>query len=113
MTSSPYESNMKLLEKLWALSELAQVVEGTIVSTKRLNDINEVQNADYLKIGVQGADVAVFNGAESLLADIMIIRVEMEFVYLYINQRLFAEVEQILQKHGFLFHKFNRNGLAG
>jgi hypothetical protein len=102
-----------LLEKFQNLSELVQVVERTTVSTKRLDDIDEVQNADYLKIDVQGAEVDVFNGAKNLLADIMIVHTEVEFVPLYINQPLFAEVDQILRKHGFLFHKFCRGGMVG
>jgi FkbM family methyltransferase len=111
MTSSLYEPNTNLLEKFQNLSELHQVVERSTVSTKRLDDIDEVQNADYLKIDVQGAEVDVFNGAEDLLLDIMIIHTEVEFVPLYINQPLFAEVDQTLRKYGFLFHKFH--GLAG
>jgi len=113
MTSSLYEPNTNLLEKFQCLSELIQVVERTTVSTKRLDDIDEAQGADYLKIDVQGAEVDVFNGAENSLADIMIIHTEVEFVPLYIGQPLFAEVDQALRKHGFLFHKFYRNGLAG
>ncbi|MHC4069365.1 MAG: FkbM family methyltransferase [Planctomycetota bacterium] len=113
MTSSLYEPNTNLLEKFQCLSELIQVVERSTVSTKRLDDIDEVQGADYLKIDVQGAEVDVFNGAENLLADIMIIHTEVEFVPLYIDQPLFAEVDQVLRKHGFLFHKFYHNGLAG
>ncbi len=113
MTSSLYEPNTSLLEKFQNLSELVQVVERTTVSTKRLDDIDEVQNADYLKIDVQGAEVDVFNGAKNLLADIMIVHTEVEFVPLYINQPLFAEVDQILRKHGFLFHKFCRGGMVG
>ncbi len=113
MTSSLYEPNTKLLEKFQALSELTQVVKRCTVSTKRLDDINEVQNADYLKIDVQGAEVDVFNGAKNLLADIMIIHTEVEFVPMYIDQPLFAEVDQILRKNGFLFHKFMYKQMAG
>ena len=113
MTSSLYEPNTNLLEKFHSLSGLVQVVERTPVSTKRLDDIDEVQGADYLKIDVQGAEVDVFNGAENLLADIMIIHTEVEFVPLYIDQPLFAEVDQILRKHGFLFHKFFRGSITG
>ena len=72
-----------------------------------------MQGVDYLKIDVQGAEVDVFNGAKNLLADIMVIHTEVEFVPLYIDQPLFAEVDQLLRKNGFLFHKFYRNGLAG
>lgn len=113
MTSSLYEPNTNLLEKFQCLPELVQVIKRTPVSTKRLDDIDEVQNADYLKIDVQGAEVDVFNGAENLLADIMIVHTEVEFVPLYIHQPLFAEVDQILRKHGFLFHKFFRGAIAG
>ncbi|MCD6393299.1 MAG: FkbM family methyltransferase [Planctomycetes bacterium] len=113
MTSSLYEPNTELLEKFQALSELTQVVRRCTVSTKRLDDIDEVQGADYLKIDVQGAEVDVFNGAKNLLADIMIIHTEVEFVPMYIDQPLFAEVDQILRKNGFLFHKFYRSAMAG
>ena len=113
MTSSLYEPNMSLLDNFQNMSELHQVVESTTVSTQRLDDIEEVRGADYLKIDVQGAEVDVFNGAKNLLAEIMIIHTEVEFVPLYINQPLFAEVDQVLRQNGFLFHKFHRHGMAG
>ena len=113
MTSSLYEPNTKLLEKFQNLSELTQVVKRCPVSTKRLDDIDEVQQADYLKIDVQGASVDVFNGAKNVLADIMVVHTEVEFVPLYIDQPLFAEVDQSLRTNGFLFHNFYRNGLSG
>ena len=113
MTSSLYEPNTKLLEKFQNLSELVQVVERTTVSTKRLDDLDEVRGADYLKIDVQGAEVDVFNGAKNLLADIMIIHTEVEFIPLYIDQPLFAEVDQFLRNNGFLFHGFCRGAMAG
>lgn len=113
MTSSLYEPNTELLEKFQMLSELTQVVKRCTVSTERLDDIDEVQGADYLKIDVQGAEVDVFNGAKNLLAGIMIIHTEVEFVPLYIDQPLFAEVDQVLRKNGFLFHKFSHKQMAG
>jgi FkbM family methyltransferase len=112
-TSSLYEPNTNLKEKFHGLSESSQVIERAAVSTKRLDDIDEVQGADYLKIDVQGAEVDVFNGAENLLADIMVIHTEVEFIPLYINQPLFAEVDQTLRKNGFLFHKFFRGRIGG
>lgn len=105
--SSLYEPNMDLLDKFHTLAELGQVVNRITVSTKRLDDIDEVQGADYLKIDVQGAEVDVFNGAENLLAGIMVVHTEVEFVPYYKNQPLFAEVDQALRKNGFLFHKFH------
>ena len=113
MTSSFYEPDIDLLEKFQAMSELHQVVGRSTVSTKRLDNISEVQEADYLKIDIQGCEVDVFNGAEKLLSEIMIIQTEVEFIPLYINQPLFAEVDQVLRKKGFLFHRFYQHGMAG
>ena len=112
-TSSLYEPNMSLLEKFQNIAELYKVVEHSRVSTRRLDDIDEVQNADYLKIDVQGAEVDVFNGAENLLSEIMIIHTEVEFIPLYIDQPLFADVDQVLRKKGFLFHRFHYKAMAG
>ncbi len=41
----------------------------------------------------------------------MIIQTEVEFVPLYEDQPLFAEVDQLLRRQGFMFHRFL--GLAG
>jgi len=111
MTSSFYEPNVDLLDKFQLLTELIHVVKSATVSTKRLDDIDEVQGADYLKIDVQGAEVDVFNGAKNVLTDTMIVHTEVEFVPLYIDQPLFAEVDQNMRKNGFLLHKFLK--LAG
>lgn len=112
-TSSLYDPNIKLLEKFQNMANLHQVVEKSTVKTKRLDDLSEVQGADYLKIDVQGAECDVFKGAEKLLSDIMVIHTEVEFIPLYIDQPLFADVDQILRKNGFLFHRFNRHAMAG
>jgi len=48
-----------------------------------------------------------------LLADIMVVHTEVEFVPLYVNQPLFAEVDQALRKNGFLFHRIYHKVLLG
>ncbi len=103
MTSSLYEPNTELLEKFQALSELTQVVKRCTVSTKRLDDIDEVQGADYLKIDVQGAEVDVFNGAKNLLADIMIIHTEVEFALSILISRCLQKWINFCEKMDFSF----------
>lgn len=111
MTSSFFEPDENITTKFQNLSELMQVVKKERIKTKRLDDIDEVYDADYLKIDVQGAEVEVFDGASKTLENIIIIHTEVEFVPLYINQPLFAEVDLALRAAGFLFHKFY--GIAG
>ena len=111
MTSSLYEPNTPLLDKFQNIENLTRVVKTEKVTTRRLDDIPEVTGADYLKVDVQGGEVGVYEGATQLLKDIVLIHTEVVFVPLYKNQPLFAEIDQILRKNGFLFHKFM--GISG
>ena len=106
-TSSFFKPNMALLGKFQNLAELCRVVRTPKVQTKRLDDLKEVEGADYMKTDVQGAEIDVFKGAKALLSDLMVIHTEVAFVPLYENQPLFAEIDQYLRKAGFIFHKFH------
>jgi FkbM family methyltransferase len=111
MTSSLYEPNTELLAKFQHLENLTRVVKRTEVQTHRLDDLEEVRSADFLKIDVQGAELDVLKGAERMLSDAVLVHTEVEFVPMYRNQPLFAEVDQHLRSRGYLFHKFI--GVAG
>jgi len=106
MTSSLFVPNMPLLGKFQNLGELMQVVRSEQVITKRLDDIAEVSEADYLKMDAQGAELAILKGARRLLEQVMIVHTEVEFVPLYEDQPLFADVDAELRRQGFLLHKF-------
>jgi FkbM family methyltransferase len=111
MTSSLYEPNTALLDLFQNLGELTRVVRQFPVETRRLDDLGEVRDADYLKLDVQGAECDVIEGAAQVLSHTLVVHTEVEFVPLYIGQRLFAEVDQALRRNGFCFHRFA--GLAG
>ena len=111
MTSSLYEPNTALLEKFQNLENLVRVVRREEIETHRLDDLREVEGADCLKLDVQGAEVDVLNGAAQTLAETLVVHTEVEFVPLYKDQPLFAEVDQRLRQEGFLFHKFT--GISG
>ena len=111
MTSSLFEPNTPLLEMFQNLAELFRVVSRDDVTTRRLDDLDTVRGADFLKMDVQGSERAVIDGAAALLQDVSVVHTEVEFVPLYEGQPLFAEVDQALRGHGFQFHKFH--GFAG
>ncbi|HYM10910.1 MAG TPA: FkbM family methyltransferase [Bryobacterales bacterium] len=111
MTSSLYEPNFPLLDFYQNLGNLCQVVRRQEIDTVRLDDIPEASEADFLKLDVQGAELDVLRGARKVLASAVAVQTEVEFVPLYKNQPLFAEVDQELRSRGFWFHRFF--GLAG
>ena len=105
MTSSLLEPNPEVLERFGELAELTQVVATVPVNSVRLDDIEEIGDADYLKMDVQGAEVIVLDGAPRLLEDIVVVHTEAEFVPMYRNQPLFSELDQALRRHGFWLHR--------
>jgi len=87
------------------------VVGRVPVTTKRMQDLKEITDTDFLKVDVQGAELYVLRGAGRCLEDAVVVHTEAEFVPMYKEQPLFAEVDQFLRQSGFIFHKFD--GVAG
>ena len=83
-----------------------EVLETSEVETVRLDDIKEIQSCDFLKVDVQGAELDVLKGATRTLGKTVVVELEVEFVPLYKNQPLFAEIDIFMRKNGFLLHKF-------
>jgi FkbM family methyltransferase len=110
MTSSLFEPNTALLAKFQNLENLTRVVKTYEVQTKRLDDIPEAVGTDFLKVDVQGGEMLVFRGAVDLLRKVVVIHTEVEFVQMYKNQPLFADIDDFLRSHGFLLHKLDRSG---
>merc|ERR1712072_1326274 len=54
----------------------------------------------------QGYELAVLKGAEAILAEVLVVQTEVEFVEMYEGQPCFAEVDQFLRRAGFVFHRF-------
>jgi FkbM family methyltransferase len=104
--TSLYEPNTPLLAHFNSLELPLQVVERVPLRTVRLDDIEEVRHADYLKLDAQGAEADVLRGALRVLEDTLVVYTEVEFIPLYRDQPLFADVDALLRAHGFLFHKF-------
>ncbi len=70
-----------------------------------------INDVDFVKIDIQGAELDVFKGGTSALENVVTIVTEVEFIPLYYKQPLFGDVCAFLTTQGFMFHKFL--GLAG
>ena len=110
MTGSLYPPNTKLLQQFHNLHELTVLQKRHPVETRRLDDIEEIADVDFIKIDVQGAEVDVFRGAPKTLAKAALIQTEVEFVELYEGQPLFADVDRVLRGAGYQFHTFHGSG---
>ena len=109
-TGSLLRPNRELLEKFQHLHEVTTLVKEHSVATVALDDIAEIGDIDYIKIDVQGGELAVFKGAGKALGQAVLIHTEVEFVELYESQPLFADVDVFLRGRGFDFVRFTGFG---
>lgn len=109
-TGSLYEPNTPILEMFQNLAELMTPVAQHPVQTTRLDDLAEIDDVDYIKIDVQGSELAVFQNASRALSGTLLIQTEVEFVEMYKGQPMFADVDTFLRGAGFQFHTFSGAG---
>ena len=105
-TGSLLKPNRRVTQMFQYLHELMTLVAEHPVQTKRLDDVEDLGDVDFVKLDVQGAELMVLKGAERMLKDVSVIQVEVEFVELYENQPMFADVDRFLRSQGFTFHTF-------
>lgn len=110
LTGSLFEPNTAVLEKFQNLAEVVTPVAQHPVNTVRLDDIPNLADIDFIKIDIQGGELAVFRNALRVLSGVLAIQTEVEFVELYKQQPMFADVDIFLRGQGFQFHTFTGFG---
>jgi FkbM family methyltransferase len=105
-TGSLYAPNTPLLEKFQNLAEVVTPIGSAVVETVRLDEVAEIGDVDFVKIDVQGSELNVFRSGERVLSAAIAVQTEVEFVELYRQQPLFADVDTHLRGRGFQFHTF-------
>jgi FkbM family methyltransferase len=108
--SSLFEPDIALADKFHNLGELLGVVGTRQIQTRRLDDFAETAGADFLKVDVQGGELLVLQGAVERLRRVLAVHVEVEFLPLYKNQPLFADIDVFLRAQGFAFHTLIPSG---
>jgi FkbM family methyltransferase len=108
--SSLLEPNFALLDRFSNTRALFEVVASRRVVTRRLDDIPETREADFLKLDVQGGELIVLNGAIERLKNALVVHTEIEFAPLYKNQPLFGDIDAFLRGHGFVAHRLTTLG---
>ena len=82
------------------------VKEKVQIETTRLDDIQELEAPDILKLDIQGAELDVLRHGVKTLESAVIIESEVEFLELYKGQPLFGDMQVFMREQGFVLHKF-------
>ena len=105
MTSlfEPDEATLGLFD---VLKPLGEVIDRVPLQTHKLDDISEIQHLDFLKIDIQGGELAVFRSGRTKLSQAVAIQAEVSFVTLYKNQPSMGDIDLELRSQGFIPHCF-------
>ncbi len=82
------------------------VLRKEAVQTRRLDDIAEVTECDFLKLDIQGGELAALEGGRQKLAQCVAIQTEVSFCPIYENQPPVGAVDTALRQLGFIPHCF-------
>jgi FkbM family methyltransferase len=105
-TGSLFAPNTPLLQLFRGVHEGTMPVGERHVRTVRLDDVPDLAGADFMKIDVQGAELAALQGAPRMLRSTVAIQIEVAFEAYYSGQPLFADIDRHLRAEGFWFHRF-------
>lgn len=89
-----------------AYAHWGEVVQEVLLDTRRLDDLDEIVRMDFLKIDIQGGELAVFQHGKAKLSQAVMIQTEVSLVPLYDGQPVFGEVDLELRSQGFIPHTF-------
>lgn len=104
--TSLLEPDMEVLSHFHGFETWAEVIKKEALLTHRLDDLKEVQDIDFIKLDVQGSELAILENGVEKLKSTLVVHMEVNFIPFYKNQPLFAELDLALRKMGFSFHKF-------
>lgn len=89
-----------------ALAPLGDVIQKMPIQTVNLDSIAEINNLDFLKIDIQGGELAVFQSGKIKLTQAVAIQTEVSFITLYKDQPSMGEIDSELRTQGFIPHCF-------
>jgi FkbM family methyltransferase len=82
------------------------VVKELRIATHCLDDIDEIDAVDFLKIDIQGGELDVFESGRRKLARAVAVQTEVSFITLYREQAPFGAIDTVLRQLGFVPHCF-------
>lgn len=104
--SSLFKPKLEALNFFNGFSTFGELQSIEDVQTTRLDDIENLNSPDFLKMDIQGAELEVLKNGTNKLNNLLAIQLEVSYFNLYENQPSFGEVDVYLRKIGFVPHRF-------
>ncbi|HEX5958699.1 MAG TPA: FkbM family methyltransferase [Hyphomicrobiaceae bacterium] len=86
--------------------EWGRVERTARIATRRLDDLTEMPQIDFLKMDVQGSELSILSNGRRKLAQCVAVQTEISFITLYKNQPTFGDIDRELRSQGLIPHRF-------
>lgn len=86
--------------------EWGRVEHTERIATRRLDDIGEMPDIDFLKMDVQGSELSILTHGRQKLAHCVAVQTEISFITLYKDQPTFGDIDLELRRQGLIPHRF-------
>jgi hypothetical protein len=103
--SSLLQPSAAFLKMFPAFKANARVVDRKIVKTHRLDDL-DIEDIDFLKLDVQGSELAILEHGRKKLRECSVVQVEVPFLELYDGQPQLWQLDRELRQQGFVLAGF-------
>lgn len=104
--TSLFEPDPKTLELFGLLGASGKVIGQVSVTTRKLDDISEIEHLDFLKMDIQGGELKVLQGGVAKLSQAVVVQTEISFVSLYKDQPSLGHIDLEMRRQGFIPHCF-------
>jgi FkbM family methyltransferase len=107
--SSLYEPDEKIIRNRPSMyvTKLVSTEKVKVVTLDDWMDKKDISKVAFLKLDVQGGELAVLMGSEETLKNVRMLEVEVQFNPLYQNVPLFGDVDRFLRDRGFTLWRIN------
>jgi FkbM family methyltransferase len=107
MCSSYFQPNVEFLRRFPEVNRFDITGSGDVQCNTLDNLLPKVADyADFIKLDLEGGELAVLQGAQNVLQTCLGLHVEVSFQYLRKNQPLFGDVSNFLEKKNIEFADF-------
>ncbi|MCT7989222.1 FkbM family methyltransferase [Laspinema olomoucense] len=98
----PKESYLQLFNQLPEVASLDFSIEIETTTLDSFCQSEAIEEIDFISLDVQGAELEVLEGASQIVSkSVLAVQAEVWFSEVYVNQPLFAEVDNYLRSQGF------------
>ena len=104
--SSLYRPNPHALAFFNGFPEFGKVYSVEDVQTVRLDDVEMLEDLDFIKLDIQGAELVSLQNGQEKLKNALAVQLEVSYIPLYEDQPTFGEVDIWMRAQGFMPHCF-------